>query len=155
MEEGPPRRSHSSSAVQHCNGVCFALRSGKEHRQLRFSPCHIEVINKEGCRPYLLYTEGCSKNCPGGLCGHKIPPKSVKHYANLNKRCFLRLLKKYRQLCPSDQKRNSFYLKPLKKPTTSCWYSKQLLGHNKLSQVVSDICKAAGIEGWWQKGLLL
>ena len=52
-------------------------------------------------------------------------------------------------LCPAEPKRNSFYLKPLKKPTTHCWYSREPLGHNKLSQVVSEMCKEAGIVGYY------
>ena len=134
-----------------CSGVYFALRSGKEHRQLRFSPSQIEVVRREGSRPYLLYTEDHSKNHPGGLRGHKITPKSVKHYANVNNpaRCFVRLFSLFTSLCPAEPKRNSFYLKPLKKPTTHCWYSREPLGHNKLSQVVSEMCKEAGIVGYY------
>ena len=49
------------------NGLYFALRSGKEHRQLRSSRCQIEVIECQGERPYLCYTEDIFKNHPGGL----------------------------------------------------------------------------------------
>ena len=139
------------NTMVYCNGLYFALRSGKEHRKLRFSPCQVEVVRKEGCRPYLLYTEDCSKNHPGDLRGYKIPPKTVRHYANITNpsRCFVRLFSKYISLCPSNPKRNSFYLQPLKKPTTHCWYSREPLGHNKLSHVVSNMCKEAGIDGYY------
>ena len=49
------------------NGLYFALRSGDKHRQLRHEPCQIKVVEKEGRRPYLEYTEDISKNRPGGL----------------------------------------------------------------------------------------
>ena len=52
-------------------GLYFALRSGDEHCQLRHSPCQIQLIEKPGERPYLLYTEDRSKNNPGGLKGRK------------------------------------------------------------------------------------
>ena len=59
---------HSSQAllntIIYMNGVYFALRSGAEHRQLRHKPCHIQVMDVEGDRPYL---EHVSKNHPGGL----------------------------------------------------------------------------------------
>ena len=37
------------------NGVYFALRSGKEHRNLRFSPSQINIIEKDGDRAYVEY----------------------------------------------------------------------------------------------------
>ena len=138
------------NTMVYCNGIYFALRSGKEHRELRFSSCQIEVVQKEGQRPYLLYTEDQSKNHPGGLMGRKIPPKVVKHHSNVENqsRCFVRLFTLYKSLCPSNPKRNSFYLQPLRKPTQQLWFSREPLGHNKLSHMVSKMCSDAGIEGF-------
>ena len=61
----------------------LALRSGREHRQLRFNPCQIEVVEKDDERPYLKYIEDISKNKPGGLKGRKLKQKEVCHYANV------------------------------------------------------------------------
>ena len=46
------------------NGLYFALRSGKEHRALRMNSSQIQLIEKEGERPYLIYTEEVSTNSP-------------------------------------------------------------------------------------------
>ena len=60
----------------------------------------------------MLYTEDSSKNHPAGLKGRNSKCKVVKHHNNVenSKRCFVRLLQKYKRLCPPDPKRNSFYL---------------------------------------------
>ena len=65
--------------IVYCNGLFFALRSGREHRQLRSSPCQIEVVERNGERPYLKYTEDISKNHPGSLKGRHAKPKVVSH----------------------------------------------------------------------------
>ncbi len=44
------------TVVFYC-GLYFALRSGKEHRQLRNCPCQIEIVERPNKRPYLKYTE--------------------------------------------------------------------------------------------------
>ena len=67
--------------VYYC-GLYFALRTGKEHRQLRNSPCQIEVVERSGEKAYLWYTEDVSKNHQGGLNGRKVKPKVVLHHAN-------------------------------------------------------------------------
>ena len=41
-------------------GVFFALRSGHEHRALRFSPSQLEIVQRNGMTPYILYTEDLS-----------------------------------------------------------------------------------------------
>ncbi len=65
-----------------CNGLYFALRSGKEHRQLRLRPCQVELVERDGERAYLKYTEDISKNRPGGIKGRKVNPKIVYHHAS-------------------------------------------------------------------------
>ena len=78
-----------------CNGLYFALRSGKEHRLLRMHDSQIEVVERPGERAYLKYTEDVSKNRPGGLKGKNVKPKIVYHHANQTNpnRCFVRLFK--------------------------------------------------------------
>lgn len=131
-----------------CNGLYFALRSGQEHRQLRFAQCQIQLVEKEHERPYLKYTEDISKNRPGGLKGRKLKLKEVCHYANLEntKRCFVRLFKKYVSLCPPSAK--AFYVQPLSKPSETCWYSSNPVGHHTITKTMRRICESVGIEGF-------
>ena len=132
------------------NGLYFALRSGKEHRQLRFDPCQITLVQPAGERSYLKYVEDVSKNRPGGIKGRRVKPKVVQHHANSTnpERCFVRLFQKYQQLTPTDRPSHAFYLQPLHNPTEACWYSKKPLGYHTLSNTVAHLCKAAGISGY-------
>ena len=99
---------------------------------------------------YIEYVEDLSKNHPGGLKGRRMKRKAVKHHANITKpqQCFVRLLRKYKEMCPTDPKNNAFYLQPLKKLTADRWFSREPLGHNKLSQTVKNMCSSAGIHGF-------
>ena len=45
------------NTMVYMNGLYFALRGGKEHRQLRHQPSQITLIEKPGEKPYLLYKE--------------------------------------------------------------------------------------------------
>jgi len=121
-----------------------------KHRQLRHKPCQIQVVENEGERPYLLYTEDTSKNHPGGLKGRKFKPKVVVHYVNTENldRCFVRLFKKYNALCPYNCPEGAFYLAPLKNPKQNCWYSASPIGRNKLTKAVSNMCNECGIHGF-------
>ena len=88
---------------------------GKEHRQLRFTPSQIELVETPGERPHLIYREEISKNHPGVLKGRKMKLKVVVHHANIEntKRCFIRLYKLYMSLRRADRLLDCFYLLPL------------------------------------------
>lgn len=132
------------------NGVCFALRSGDEHRRLRYKDSQIQIVEKPGQRAHLMYTEDSSKNNQGGLKGRKMARKEVIHHENSENpsRCPVRLFKLYNSLCPKDRPADAFYLQPLKKPRPDCWFSVKPLGHNPLNNIVRDMCNAAGISGY-------
>ena len=132
------------------NGLNFALRSGKEHRELRSDPCQITLHERPGAHPYLEYVEDMFKNRSGGLKGQKVQPKVVQHHNNPSnpERCFVELFKLYQSLCPPDRPKDAFYFKPLAKPTPTCWFSSKPIGYNKLEGTVSHLCKEAGIPGF-------
>ena len=93
-------------------GMNFALRSGDEHRRLRFHPCQIEAQQDENGQQYLLYTEDVSKNHRGGLVDRKVKPKQVVTIANVSnpERCVVRLFPKYISKRPEGAPDTAFYL---------------------------------------------
>ena len=129
-------------------GMSFALRSGQEHRSLQVTQFQL-VEPVDGTRPYLVYSENCSKNNTGGLSDRKVKPKRVMHHANKAnpERCLVQLYKKYLEHRP-DTAETAFYLAPLKKPKGNVWYSKAPVGHNTLGKTVARVCLAGGIKGY-------
>lgn len=125
--------------IIYLNGLYFALHSGKEHRQLRMTPCQIELV-------FLRYTEDVSKNHEGEKINVK-RSKIINHHANLSDpdRCFVHLFKKYVKF---NGPHDAFYLHPTKTPTDTCWYSCKPLGHFTLSKTVARLCKDAGVSGY-------
>ena len=130
-------------------GFFFALRSGNEHRRLRYSPSQIQLYEPPDDRAYLVYREDISKTNQGGLANRKKKPKEVYHYANEDDdtRCFIRLFKLYNSKCPENRPPAALYLTPLSKKKGDVWYSTTPLGHNVLGKVVSEMMKEAGFEG--------
>ena len=132
-------------------GLYFALRSGSEHRKLRYSPAQIQLIEKPGSWAYLSYQEDISKTNQGGLTSKSKKPKEVVHYANTSnpKRCFVYIFKTYMSRCPVDRPANAFYLQPLSKTKGNIWYSKTPCGHNTLQRVDPELMKQAGFSGYF------
>ena len=130
-----------------CFGLNFALRSGKEHRNLK--PAMLEYKEPSDSSPYLMYNEYGSKNNPGGLKGRKWKNKCVKVFPNLVNpdRCVIALYKKYTALCPPDAPLDAFYLHPLRKPKPTCWYQPKPVGHNILSKTVKKLTDKVGAVG--------
>ncbi len=110
----------------------------------------IELCEPRNERSFLRYREDVSKNPPRGLKGRKFKPKVVVHYSNPEnpQRCFVEPFKRYNSLCPHDRPSNAFYLSPLTKPKQDCWFSRAPLGHNTLKNMVKNMCKKAGIQGF-------
>ena len=140
-----------SDTLVYMIGFCFALRSGEEHRRLRYKPSQLQLVEIPGSAPYLRYKEDMSKTNQAGLNHRKVTPKEVVHYANTHhpKRCLIRLYQKYNALCPHGRPDNAFYLTPLVSPKHQCWFKKVPLGHCKLSEVVPRLMRDAGISGYF------
>ena len=139
---------HSPQALVYYVGLYFAIR-GREHRQLRFKPCQLELVELPNASPYLVFTEFVSKTNQGGLLHRKKQPKQVTHHANVDypDRCLVRLFKLYNSRCPANRPDNAFYLRPLSLPKGDVWYQRLPVGHNTLANTIPRLFKAAGISG--------
>ena len=135
----------------YCMGLYFALRSGEEHRRLRYRPSQIELVTTPNGKEFLRYKEDISKNNQAGLKQRKLAPKEVVQYANDENptRCPVHLYKLYNSRCPCDRPDNALYLAPLIRPKGNCWFKKTPLGHSKLAEVVPKLMKNAGIPGYF------
>lgn len=133
------------------NGLYFAWRGGKEHRQLRHHRFQIQLVEKPGETAYLVHKEDISKNHQGGLKNGKIKPKIAMHHANIEnpRRCFVRLYKLYNSLCPPNRPNNTLNLQPLQKPIKDLWYSTKPVGHLTLEKTVNRMCREVGISGYY------
>ena len=99
-------------------GKNFSLRSGREHRNLKFSQLTL-VPGTEREPEKLVYVSFEEKNNLGGLKHRNVRQKRLEHYANDEEpaMCLVRLYKKYLEKCPKTalQGNNVFYLTPRQK----------------------------------------
>ena len=91
-------------------GLCFALRSGMEHRSLRFYLSQIQVVKPKIGRSYIMYTKDVSKTNQGGIAHRRREPKQVIQFANEvhPERCLIRQYKLYVSKCPVDLQMERF-----------------------------------------------
>ena len=133
-------------------GIHFVLHAGMEHHAFRFGDrsqlkLHIE---DSGTLRYLEYTEDCSKHNPGGIGHMKLAKKVVRAYENTTDltRCIVKFYEQYISACPKLAKcPDDFYLRSLAAPKSDVWYSCQPMGRLKLSTIVGDMAKEAGLKG--------
>ena len=83
-------------------GLHFALRGGREHRELRSGQSSQITVHTDSERGYFLqYCQDTSKTDQGGLKHVHVGKKCVRAYANENQgRCVVRLYQKYLSKCP-------------------------------------------------------
>ena len=130
-------------AVFFYNSKNFCLRGGEEHRNLKLSQL------KRTQKGY-TYTENSSKNRQGGVSQLKLKNKSVEILEN-HEAGDCRLLDLYISKLPEEAKtKDLFYLRPLEETGSvkeiKPWYYSAPIGRNKLSKMVSEMCKLASIQ---------
>ena len=134
-------------------GKGFALRAGKEHRQLRAPPFNSQLTFMKDCTgsTFIRYTEDIGlKTNKGGLKHHKVDTKIVDMYpTNDPNRCPVSIITQYLSLFPVNRNCKSFYLQPKKKFNPQVWYLDRPAGENKLREVVKDLCESAGFPGFF------
>ena len=93
----------------------------------------------------------CIQDKSRRYCSLQEGTKAVVQYANdiHPECCLVRLYKLYVSKCPVGCLDGAFYLKPLAKPTGTCWYQKVPVGHNTSQKTtpVSRLCNSAGFDG--------
>lgn len=99
-----------------------------------------------------MYTEKASKNRQGSISQVRLKNKHVEIRENRDagERCHCKLLEMYMSKLPDDAKvKDLLYLRPLGKVKNeeACWYYSAPIGRNKLSKMVSEMCKLAEIPG--------
>ena len=134
-------------------GMSYALRTGKEHRVLQSMGFHSQIswhVSNAGER-YFTYCEDIElKTNKGGLKHRKIVPKVVNVYPIRNKeRCPVRILYKYFCKLSIGRTCPALYLRPYTKFTPEKWYMNSPVGVNKLQGVVKQVCKDAGLDGYY------
>ena len=63
-------------------GMQFALRAGREHRNLRFNNSQLCLQHDESGHEFLQYMENVSKTNNGGLCHLRVKRKVVRKCKN-------------------------------------------------------------------------
>ena len=131
-------------------GLHFALRGGVEHQRLRRPGfrTQIEFVTDHNNVERLVYKEDpLQKTIQGGI-GCKNSRKIVHVYpASDERRCPVRILKKYIRLMPPPKTCQKFYLRPRPKFTHTVWYCDQPYGNHKLSSTIKLMCAKAGLKG--------
>ena len=98
------------------------------------------------------YTEGGSKNNPGGLQDVQINARNkvvpIHRNPSVGPRCHVRLIDLYISKIPTEAMQHDyFYLKPKKdfSPSDESWYTNQVLGKNQLMTMVPKMFTEAGL----------
>ena len=144
------------STVLFLLGINLALRAVDEHYQLRRSlpnsPSQLSFEeNTKGVSCLVFREDTCTKTNDGGLGQMRKERKVVWVYPSKNiNRCPVRLVGKYLGLCPQNYvKKSHLYLQSLKCPTPKQWYGREVVGQNKIKEVVKNLLSSAKIDGYF------
>ena len=137
-------------------GINLALRAVEEHynlrRELTNKPSQLAFeTNSTGVKCLVYREDHCTKTHDGGLLQRRKEKKVVWIYPSTNiNRCPVRLFGKYVSLCPVNYvKKPNLYLQSLKNPHPRQWYGREVVGNNKLKEVVKELLSSAKIDGYF------
>ena len=128
-------------AVFYYNGKNFCLRGGEEHQNLKLFQFRTE-------KDY-IYTENSSKNRQGGISQLKLKNKCVE-IVETRKLETAATASYWMRISKEAKTKDLFYVRPLeevKPDSTKPWYYCAPIGCNKLSKMVSEMCKLPSIPG--------
>ena len=130
-----------------------ALRAGVEHRVLRSPPfqSQFEFLHDSSGSIFIRYSEDLGlKTNKGGLKHRKVDPKVVDIFPIPNaSRCPMCLIITYLSMLPKERKCKAFYLQPHKKYSPGNWFLDKPAGANKLRDTIKEMCKTAGLPGFY------
>ena len=137
-------------------GINLVLCAGDEHYNLCKTTCDkpsqlLFQRNKAGVQ-CLVYTEdNVTKTKDRGLKHMHKNRKIVWIYPNKTdvNRCTVRLVDKYLSLCPSYVRKPNFYSRSLEKINPAQWYRHQVLGQNKIQELVKTLLKNAKLDRYF------
>ena len=134
-------------------GLTCALRAGKEQRSLRSIPfrSQFQLLHDSEGNIFLRYSEDIGLKCnKGGLKHRNIECKSVDvHCISDIDRCPVRLFMAYLSKLPKNRVTEALYLQPRKKFNAKLWYFDKPVGENTLRDTVKNLCKSAGLPGYY------
>ena len=137
-------------------GINLALRAVDEHYQLRRympgKPSQLSLeCNSKGVKCVVYREDTCTKTNDGGLGQMRKERKIVWIYPSSNvNRCPVRLIEKYLSLCPKRySKKPNFYLQSLVRHTPKQWYGREVMGTNRIKEVVKLLLNDAKIDGYF------
>lgn len=136
-------------------GKFFALRGGKEHRNLvRYprSQFTIKPVDGDKNKLCLEYREFTSKMNQGGLSSRNVKkPRVVFAFENEARpdRCPVKLFIKYVRFCPiGTDESTAFYLRTnVNWQQCPLWYTCQPIGKNQLNDYLKNLMRSAGYFG--------
>ena len=144
------------STVLFLIGINLALHAVDEHYYLRHNtPDKLSQIsfenNQKGDECLVYREDSCTKTHDGGLDQMRKERKVVWVFPSSNiNHCPMRLVKKYLWLCPKNYcKKPNFYLQSLKSPSPKQWYGREVVGSNRIKEVVKDLRSFAKIDGYF------
>ncbi|XP_063399089.1 zinc finger MYM-type protein 2-like [Mytilus trossulus] len=129
------------------NGVYFGLRGRQDHSNMLWGDVELKMTS-DG-KEYLEFTEKSTKTRSGKNSGdcRKVLPKAFQVPEDDN--CPIKIYKAYRDRRPLDMREpdSRFYLKPLNKPKSEIWYSRQCVGKNKMGTIMKDMASKCDLQG--------